>query len=666
MVSHRIDSTTPASSGSSSAGGPGVYCGGVLRSSRAAVPYVRGSAVGAILRRPIDKPSAWFSSDGYDPGQTRRRRGYRLLIKPLTPFVGRHRELALQSVVHWFRDTAARNQPRLVCIHGSLGIGKTRIAQELYKALATDQQYWPPSLDRGPSAGPLSKRIHPAVPSTTSGLDMPWMWWGVSCALRHGVPAQVLGEAITQLRVHQAALISKRDSDQAIRRALISLATFGAGITPIGLISQAPGAVTPLRDAAHAISAHRVARLVSTAGYAVPVESSQHADLVREVLGVLSAIGAARLPMVMVLDDAHFSDRSLISMLDGIFTANMHIGLLCVCTVTPSEVAAVKEQRFFSRWVREAERTGQAVSHIRLEALEREASGSTIRSYAPGTREATVEALVERADGNPLILEALLNSPRVKDHTLEGSIRLEPREIARLPSTNREYFAGQWNALPEDVARALTLAAMQGKRFSRDLLIESHALIRGEARDRVEAAVSRAVSDPPGWARATSTELTFNTQLGFETALYSLHYGDQHLIPAEQDRVCIGLCAMIAQLKTQKAWADMDHRRRLLLLDIHTWLSGQLAHTAVQGIDIASAIESALIFGLTQRRLGDAPAALATQEQAVALAQHLDPEHSSCIRAREHLALTLSILGRHAEAVDQRRIALASRARVLG
>src|SRR5690606_9695602 len=95
-------------------------------------------------------------------------------------FVGREAELG-RLLSHWERVRAGEG-PRAAALLAEPGLGKTRLAQELYARLVADEQggtgYWPPAL----GAEGDNLRVNPAVEACDGAADLPFLWWGVRLA----------------------------------------------------------------------------------------------------------------------------------------------------------------------------------------------------------------------------------------------------------------------------------------------------------------------------------------------------------------------------------------------------------------------------------------------------------------------------------------------------
>jgi hypothetical protein len=69
----------------------------------------------------------------------------------MAQLVGADRQAIVDRLVRDFDAVAAGGGPIAISLESSLGLGKTRLVQELYHHLATSRQgpiaYWPASLD---------------------------------------------------------------------------------------------------------------------------------------------------------------------------------------------------------------------------------------------------------------------------------------------------------------------------------------------------------------------------------------------------------------------------------------------------------------------------------------------------------------------------------------
>lgn len=137
----------------------------------------------------------------------------------MRPLVGEDRQAVVDRLVAAYDAVAAGGGPQAISLEASLGLGKTRLVQELYQALAITRQpgtpYWPPRLDwsdtRSDDVLHARKQVDPTpgwvIPGGTS---IPWLWWGISCQLgQAGHPMRSMKDASDQLRAHLDPLLAK-------------------------------------------------------------------------------------------------------------------------------------------------------------------------------------------------------------------------------------------------------------------------------------------------------------------------------------------------------------------------------------------------------------------------------------------------------------------------
>ena len=582
----------------------------------------------------------------------------------MAPFSGSSRVRLVDELARTFRAVEAAQRPRLVCIEGSLGVGKTRIIQELYARLAADQGYWPASLTSEDGVGPLRFQVAPTPERADWAAPMPWMWWGVGCALHRGQPMPVLAHELGQLRCHEAGLVALAERDQALRRALKSLATLGVGFVPVGggLLNAgtiAEGAQA-IYEAAEAIRAQQnTRRRPSISGLAMSGDS--YRDLTGEVIGLLRLLGRHGVSLVFALDDAHYAEPSVVSLLDVIFRTRLRIGIFCVCT-SAAGATVTSAGGTFSEWLRKAETLADgAVVRIEVERLESDALDRFIAWHAPKTAPETRRALVGCADGNPLVLEGMLTSSQARRSLADGALVLTPTDVVQLPNTYADHFAARWSELPSTMREVLVLAAVQGRVFLPEL-IEHTLTVLG--RHAVAGTTVQLLNEgvQSGWLVRTHGRYAFAELAGFEAAMRGL-YGEELVTGDAMVRLRSELCDRIAAMKADAgAWAELPDAVRLLALEVEVRLSS--AQEAE--VNRESAVESAILLGRVQASSGSAGLALETHALGATLASGLPPGHVLDVLAREELAATLGILDRHDEALDLMRDALRVREDTLG
>ncbi|MDG4796428.1 helix-turn-helix transcriptional regulator [Micromonospora sp. WMMD1082] len=203
-------------------------------------------------------------------------------------------------------------------------------------------------------------------------------------------------------------------------------------------------------------------------------------DLVAQLFGRL----AADQPLMLVIEDLHWADRSTRDLIGFLVRAARTGRLLLVCTYRTDELHRGHPLRPF---LAELDRA-RDVDRIELSRLDRDGTGAVLAGLLgaePAAR--AVDDIHDRTQGNPLFIEELAAA---------GS----PIGCAALPDTLRDLLLARVDRLPESAQRVLRIAAAGGNRLAHRLLAEVAGLPEPELDDAVRAAVAAQllVADPDG------------------------------------------------------------------------------------------------------------------------------------------------------------------------
>ncbi|GGM61912.1 helix-turn-helix transcriptional regulator [Micromonospora sonchi] len=203
-------------------------------------------------------------------------------------------------------------------------------------------------------------------------------------------------------------------------------------------------------------------------------------DLVAELFGRL----AADQPLVLVVEDLHWADRSTRDLIGFLVRAARTGRMLLVCTYRTDELHRGHPLRPF---LAELERA-RDVDRIELGRLDRDGTGAVLAGLLgnePAAR--AVDDIHDRTQGNPLFIEELAAA---------GS----PIGCAALPDTLRDLLLARVDRLPDPAQRVLRIAAAGGIRLAHQLLAEVAGLPEPELDDALRAAVAAQllVADPDG------------------------------------------------------------------------------------------------------------------------------------------------------------------------
>ena len=391
------------------------------------------------------------------------------------PFLGRERRELVSRLLANFDEVSDSRTPRWISIEANTGWGKTRIIQEFYRQLAAQRQsngtYWPSSLappDIVPGdmhfATVMRKRVFPEVVRPDVGAKLDWFWWGLACSRRSGAPIQALADDLTQFAQHRHGLEARwrdlatpsaRISDAlTLKRSEIAETAVGEAVS-IGasLVGSAvPGLGVLLLAAKWGVKALR-----STDYWQAPrvdATDSQRSDLVDDLAPALERLGSVGLPIVIVVEDLHSADASLVELL--------------------ARLLAAKEARILvvtTSWRGLLDESDRPASHL----VHRVENGRRVRIFADLTisdldikdRKAIVHAsLANISDQNASKLAATYSNPwALQLATSIGWVSrrqtdLTDADVASLPRDVGGLFSLIWSELPDDVRRILMLAAL--------------------------------------------------------------------------------------------------------------------------------------------------------------------------------------------------------------
>lgn len=183
---------------------------------------------------------------------------------------------------------------------------------------------------------------------------------------------------------------------------------------------------------------------------------------------------AAGGPFVVMLDDLHWADQSTLDLI--LFLSRRIRGTRMVL------VAAYRSDELHRRHplrpvIAELTR-GFARERIELGPLDRKAVGEQIAALRDEPDASLVQAIAERADGNPFLVEEL--------------VALEPEQSA-LPQTLRDVLLARLGTLDTADRQVLGASAVLGSAFDVEILGEVVGRSAEEVLDSVAAGVDRAI-----------------------------------------------------------------------------------------------------------------------------------------------------------------------------
>ncbi|QXC61960.1 AAA family ATPase [Aquihabitans sp. G128] len=423
--------------------------------------------------------------------------------------VGRRREVAdLRATV---TAAMAERRTEVLTIVGEPGVGKTRLAMELAVLLAakpaTAQVLWVSCPPYGPGGD-----LAPLADLVRAGL-------GVSTSADPEAQEALLAERVQ-------ALVATTDADAGLLRARLALL--------LGLGHQASRPVEPETGP-------------SRAGVA-----DQQLGAVRTVLRHL----ARARPLLVVVDDIHWAGPGLLR-----FLAQLPEQL----ADQPIVVLALARDDLLERRAALVG-AGPGRSTRTLDPLSREAAGELVRALLVGAGgdPATVhmgpsalDRLVTASGGNPLLLDQLVRYLVESGALAELGGRWqwttdEEGSEASLPDGVRSLIGARLDALPADERAVVATAAVFGRRFWREALVDLSGTAEVDALlDRLGARGLTQPIEDDGYG-----DHAFRHVLTRDVAYASLPIGDRALRHA---RVAGWLEAHVDPAASPAALAQLAH-----------------------------------------------------------------------------------------------------------
>jgi class 3 adenylate cyclase/tetratricopeptide (TPR) repeat protein len=435
------------------------------------------------------------------------------------PLVGRATEVAeLRAQVG---DALDGRRAELITVVGEPGVGKTRLAMELAVLLAAKpaiaQVLWVSCPPYGPGDD-----LAPLVDLVRAGL-------GVATSASRPAQEALLGERIE-------ALAAGTPTDAALLRSRLS---WLLGLRP-----------APSRT------------VDADTGPARAGGTDQQLGAVRAVLAHL----ASQRPLLVVVDDLHWAGPAVLR-----FLAQVPHSL----SDHPIVVLGLARDDLLERRPNLAG-VGAGRTTRALEPLSTEASAELVHvllgAGAPDRRvgPTTLERLTAACGGNPLLLEQLVGYLVEAGHLAEvdGQWQWTGAEGGgedELPDGVRSLIAARLDALPADERTALGYAAVLGRRFWRDALVDLAGL------DDVDALLDRLA------------------RRGFTHAVTDDGYGDhafRHVLTRDVAYASLPIGDRAARHARVAAWLD----RRLAGGDEAARVS-QLAHHYERAVVLARAVD---------------------------------------------------------------------------
>ncbi|MDE0603257.1 MAG: tetratricopeptide repeat protein [bacterium] len=391
----------------------------------------------------------------------------------LTPFVGESRLLLVDGLVKLFDDVKRTGISRWVSFEAPSGWGKTRVGREFYARLAASQAdpaYWPAAI-----ADKRRKVTFPKEIERTPGSVPEFLWWGIGCSTRDGLPTNALIADLRQIDVHapyvevawkklesgwerrkdQISDAGKMVLKEGVSQAVEAAAEFIGAPIGLGLVLRlahwTKGKVQEHREQADLIADSEILRIAPSL------------DIVDDTVEVLARATRPGFPLVLLIEDLHKADEVLLKFIDELLARASH--LLIVSTTLPD---VLEQYATLADLVERHSSCLHRVGYLQsadepfpaqagLTALEKTARAEILRFYFPDIATSTENALLERYV-SPHDLEVLCNLPKLKKNY--PTLQLDLDSIDKLPSGIKELYDEYWDQLPRPLRIGLAVGAV--------------------------------------------------------------------------------------------------------------------------------------------------------------------------------------------------------------
>jgi adenylate cyclase len=367
------------------------------------------------------------------PGTMRGIEGLR------SPLVGRGEQLeSLRARL----DALAAGQGGIVALLGEAGLGKSRLIAELHQIVHTANTY----LEPGPHADRLGQTTVVWLEGRCTSFTQSVSYSLIAQILRSyfGLGGGVLDQSEATLRLMEALeVVFPGQGDELLPYLSI---LFGL---PVG------------GERVRYLDAEALQRQIFYS--------------VRRLIGGLSL----RTPLVLVFDDLHWIDDASLALLEYLLSLVDDHPIMLMWAFRPGAERSGIEQL--------AERVARArpdrYHPIDLRPLPDDLSQAMVRLLLARSDlpESLQRAIIERAEGNPFYLEEVIRTLIESNLLTQEAGRwvvnrdapdLEARVRSALPDTLIGVLAARIDRLPEQPKRVLGVAAVVGRNFSRQVLME--------------------------------------------------------------------------------------------------------------------------------------------------------------------------------------------------
>jgi predicted ATPase/class 3 adenylate cyclase len=317
-------------------------------------------------------------------------------------------------------------------------------------------------------------------------------------------------------------------------------------------------------------------------------------------------------PLVVVLDDMHWADPTLLDLIEHIAKFSHDFPILLVCVARP-ELLEIRPD-----WT--GEKRGATL--IAIEPLDnadcRELIANMLdRAPLPSTAEARI---AEAAEGNPLFVEEFV-AMLVEDSLLtrEGDSWVAASNLSDMPvpSTIHALLAARLDGLPSDERAILSIAAVEGTTFHLGAVSDLHPKLDAPLEDALTALVRRDLIRLDGADFAGEKAFSFRHGLIRDAAYRALPKNAR----ADLHERCAGWLEQTAGDRLRE-FEEIAGYHLEQALQYRAALGPPNAHSALLAARASNRLEAAGRRALVR---GDLPAAISLLERVSKLLPTADP-----------------------------------------
>ncbi|MGH9026789.1 MAG: BTAD domain-containing putative transcriptional regulator [Acidimicrobiia bacterium] len=234
---------------------------------------------------------------------------------------------------------------------------------------------------------------------------------------------------------------------------------------------------------------------VHRAADSAPIDLETERYRLFEAITVLLSQGGGQAPVMLILDDLHWADKSTVLLLQHLARDPNPASVLLVGTCRPADVAPDHPlAEALSRM-----QTDGVVQRMDVGGLEADEVATLLRAHAPDELLARTLADSDTVrlvtGGNPFFIKQVIY--HLAEHATEGQEPEDLRSVA--PEGVRDLVAQRLARLSPEALEALSVAAVIGPEFDLELLVAGCAANKELVVDGVEEVLNaRLIEDVPG------------------------------------------------------------------------------------------------------------------------------------------------------------------------